>query len=274
MWSVVNQTLNIVFDAWLWPFQALPVIWQIVALAIPATVFSLLVFRYFSNQDGIRNAKNKIKAHLLELRLFKDDMGVTLIAQRDIFRNSLLYMRYALAPMAVMIVPFILILIQVESRFAFRGLDTGEQAVVSVTVDTQKQASQLQDVMSLPEGLLQETPALRINSTGETFWRISGVTPGKYEVTFSIEGQSFEKQVVVDPHSSHLSPSVYRASDFRTLGSPAEPALADDLPVSSVTLNYPRASAEFAGLSSASWLLFAFTLIFGFAMRGLFGVTF
>jgi len=274
MWSLVNQALNVVFDLWLWPFQGLPVLWQIVALAFPATIFSLLVFRYSSNQDGIRNAKDKIKAHLLELRLFKDDIGVTLMAQRDIFVNSLLYMRYALAPMAVMLIPFVLILVQVESRFAFRGLDSNEPAIVSVTVDSQWQVSQLQDVLKIPKGLVLETPALRIDSAGEILWRISGMAPAKYELVFSVEGQSFNRRIVVDPEMTHIAPSVYRASDIRTLGYPAQPALAGDSPVSSVTVGYPRARGEFAGLSSASWLLFMFTLILGFAMRGMFGVTF
>jgi len=274
MWSVVNRALNAVFDVWLWPFKGLPVIWQIVALAIPATVLSLLIFRYFSNQEGIRDAKNKIKAHLLELRLFKDDIGVTLTAQRDIFRNSLLYMRYALTPMAFMIVPFVLIMVQIESRFAFQGLATGESSIVSLVVDSGKRVGDLHDVISLPDGLVQETPALRINSTGEILWRISGARPGTYKVMFKVNDESFEKQVTIDPQWTHLAPSTYRANDIRSIGYPAEPALAEDLSVSSVSVSYPRARAEFAGLSSASWWLFLFTLIFGFAFRGVFGVTF
>lgn len=274
MWSVVNRTLNAVFDVWLWPFKGLPVIWQIVALAIPATVLSLLIFRYFSNQEGIRGAKNKIKAHLLELRLFKDDIGVTLMAQRDIFRNSLLYMRYALTPMAFMIVPFVLIMVQIESRFAFQGLATGESSIVSLVVDSGKRVGDLHDVISLPDGLVQETPALRINSTGEILWRISGARPGTFTIMFKVNGESFEKKVTIDPKWTHLAPSTYRANDIRSIGYPAELALAEDLSVSSVSVAYPRARPEFAGLSSASWWLFLFTLIFGFALRGVFGVTF
>ena len=32
MWAFVNRILNTAFDLWLWPFQALPAFWQLVAL--------------------------------------------------------------------------------------------------------------------------------------------------------------------------------------------------------------------------------------------------
>lgn len=274
MWSVINQALNAVFDIWLWPFQALPVLWQIAVLAFPATIFSLLVFRFFSNQEGIRNAKNKIKAHLLELRLFKDDLHVTLMAQRSIFRYTLTYMRHALLPMAVMLIPFVLILVQVESRYAFRGLNTDESAVISITLDIEEPVSQLPGIITLPQGLVQDTAALRIDSSGEILWRIHGDDAGDFQVAFDVADHSLVKRVVIDPDQTHLAQTVYRADDIRSLGFPAEPSLTADQPVSSVSIGYPRARAEFAGLSSASWWLFLFTLILGFALRGVMGVTF
>lgn len=274
MWSVLNNVLNAAFDAWLWPFQGLSAIWQIIALALPATIFSLLVFRFASNQDGIRSAKNKIKAYLLELRIFQDDVGVTMRSQGQILRYVVIYMRYTLAPMIIMIVPFILILVQVESRMAFRGLEPGERAIVAVTMDLQVPVSQVNYEISLPDGLTRETRPVRIDSTGEILWRIRAEKPGSHRAAFSVDQQKFEKLVVVGGQQARLAPSVYRASDIRTVGYPAEPALASDQPVASVAITYPRARSEFVGLSSASWLLILFTLIFGFALRGVMGVTF
>lgn len=274
MWSLVNDVLNVAFDAWLWPFHGLSAIWQIIALALPATIFSLLVFRYASNQDGIHSAKNKIKAYLLELRIFQDDIGVTLRSQGHILRYTALYMRYTLAPMMIMIVPFILVLLQVESRMAFRSLEPGEQAIMAVTMDLQVPVSQVDYEISLPDGLTKETHPVRIDSTGEILWRIRAQKTGSYRAAFSIDQQEFEKLVVVGGQQARLAPSVYRANDIRTIGYPAEPALASDQPVASVAITYPRARGEFAGLSSASWLLVLFTLVFGFALRGVMGVTF
>jgi hypothetical protein len=275
MWPTVNQALNVMVDAWLWPVQGLGVIWQIVALALPATVIALLVFRLVSNQDGIRLQKDRIKAYLLELLLYKDDLRVTLSAQSHIFGHSFRYMGYALLPMAVMILPFILIMVQIESRFAFQGLEPGDSVILAVAVDEQQQRVRQTDYrLELPQGLTQETPAVRVSATGEVVWRIRADVPGDYTATIRAGEDVIEKHIMVGEQLTRLAPSVYRANDFRTLGFPAEPALAADQPLASISVDYPRARGEFAGLSSASWLLFLFSIVFGFALRGVLGVTF
>lgn len=275
MWPAVNQALNAMVDAWLWPVQGLGVIWQVVALALPATVIALLVFRLVSNQDGIRTQKDRIKAYLLELLLYKDDLRVTLSAQRHILGHSLRYMGYALLPMAVMLLPFILIMVQIESRFAFQGLEPGDSVILAVAVDEQQQRVKQTDYrLELPQGLTQETPAVRILASGEVVWRIRADEPGDYTATIRAGEGVIEKHIMVGEQLTRLAPSVYRADDFRTLGFPAEPALAADQPIAGISVDYPRARGEFAGLSSASWLLFLFSIIFGFALRGVLGVTF
>ncbi|MBT8147246.1 MAG: hypothetical protein KJN90_10370 [Gammaproteobacteria bacterium] len=275
MWPAVNQALNAMVDVWLWPVQSLDAIWQIIALALPATVIALLVFRLVSNQEGIREQKDKIKAYLLEMLLYKDDLRVTMSAQHHILGHSLRYMGYALLPMAVMLLPFILIMVQLESRLAFQGLDPGDTTILAVTVDAQQQRVKQTDYrLELPVGLAQETPAMRVPATGEVVWRIRAESPGDYTVTILAGERTVKKRMVVDAQQTHLATSVYRADDFRTLGFPAEPALAADQPLIDVSVQYPRARGEFIGLSSASWLLFLFSIIFGFALRGVLGVTF
>lgn len=115
---------------------------------------------------------------------------------------------------------------------------------------------------------------MRIEQTGEILWRIRADETGDYSAIVDFEKKPVKKRIVVDGDITQLAPSLYRNRDIRTLGYPAERALADDQPISSIQISYPRARAEFADLSSASWLLFLFTLVFGFALRGVFRVTF
>ncbi len=275
MWPVINQAFNVMVDACLWPVQGLGATWQIALLALPATIIALLVFRFVSNQDGIRAQKDKIKAYLLELLLYKDDLRVTLAAQGRIISHSLRYMGHALVPMAVMLLPFILIMVQVESRFAFQGLEPGAAAIITVAVDQQQQRVGNTDYrLVLPPGLSVESPAVRIAATGEVAWRIRADAPGDYTASITAGERMLEKHIMVGERQTRLSASVYRSDDFRTLGYPAEPALPADQPVTGINVEYPRARGEFAGLSSASWLLLLFSIIFGFLLRGVFGVTF
>ena len=273
MWAAVNRAANAVFDIWLWPFQGLDPVWQVCITALPVTAVALLIFKYASNQAGITAAKDKIKAYLLELWLYKDDIGILLRAQGRVLGYSLIYMRYSLVPMAIMIVPFALVIVQLESNFAFRALESGESAILGVAVETRTPVSGLESSITVPEGLVLATPALRSDATGEVFWRIEAGAPGRHEVDIRI-GDHRTTRVVVAGEGGKLWPVAYPANDWRVLGSAAEPALDPGGGILSTEVAYVRARGEFLGLSSASWWLLGFSLLFGFALRGLFGVTF
>ena len=91
-----------------------------VPTALPLTVLALLVYRWVSDQAGIVRTKDRIKAYLLELWLYKDDPRVLLGAQGRVVWHSLVYLRHALLPVAILLVPIGLLTAQVESRFARR----------------------------------------------------------------------------------------------------------------------------------------------------------
>jgi hypothetical protein len=196
-------------------------------------------------------------------------------AQGQVFRHVLKYMGHALLPMTVMIVPLTLIIIQVETRYAFRSLKPGESAILSsVMLNGNWPATALKTALALPVGLFQETPVLRINSTHEVHWRLRAEQYGEYRVKIILGEKHFDRRVLVGQSNGKISPSVYRANDIRTLLYPAEPALKEEAEVVAIHLSYPRDRTVFLGLSSASWILFGASLFFGFALRRLFGVTF
>jgi hypothetical protein len=273
MWSSINQVVSTAVSAWLWMFQQLPLLVQFVALALPVTVLALLVYRYASDQKGIHAVKDKMKAYLLETRLFKDDLGVTLRAQGQILKHSAIYAAYALVPMAIMFVPVVLLLIQVESRYGFRPLQPGESTLVEVRVDAPDAVSSVDAKLVVPDGLKIETPAMRVDAQHSIFWRVRAQEPGDYTMVVRLGAQEFSKRVRVG-ESGVVSPAIYDANDIRTLAYPLEAALKPDSAVSSIQMTYPRSRGVFAGLSSASWILFGATLVLGFALRRAFGVTF
>ena len=274
MISLLNGASNLVFDLWLGAFRFLPPTLQAASLGLPAAALALLVYRYVSNQRGIRAARDKITAHLLELVLFQDDLRVSLRAQGSILRYNLIYVGHALLPMAVMLVPFVLILVQVESRFAYRGLAPGDSVILSVRADDEAPMSQRPVSLVLPPGVVRETPPLRVDALHEIRWRLRGETPGQHRIVIHLDQTQVEKRLVVGPDTTTLERASYRSTDLNTLLYPLEPALPRDGPIAEVELDYPRARGSFWGLSSASWALVGTSLLFGFGLRRLFGVVF
>jgi hypothetical protein len=273
MWPAVNAVLNAPFDALFWLVHWLPAGWQMVVLALPAAMLALVIYRKFSNQPAIRDAKAKIVAHLLELRLFRDDLRVLLGAQGRVFFHIGRYLAHSLLPMLLMLPPFLLMLIQIESRFAFRGLAPDEQALITVSVASDRPVSRLPASLDADEGLRIATPALRADSRGEIYWRVRAMTPGTHNLRLRVDGERADRVVKADASGSVMT-TAYRASDVRTLLYPRETALPSAGSITALSIDEPRARGERAGLSSLSWIFFGMVLLYAFALRRFFDVSF
>ncbi|HKQ11944.1 MAG TPA: hypothetical protein VJT80_00835 [Steroidobacteraceae bacterium] len=272
MWPTVSTVLNAPFDALFWLVHWLPAEWQVVVLALPGALFALAIYKVVSNQAAIRDAKDKIIAHLLELRLFRDDLRVLLLAEGRVFASIGRYLGHSLLPMVVMLPVFLLLLIQIESRFAFRGLAADEQALVTVGVASSQPVSRLPVHLDAGNGLRVATPALRADSSGEIYWRVHALAPGPHNLKLRIGSEQTDR--VVSGEGSPAMTMAYRANDMRTLLYPRVAALPANGPVTTLAIDYPRARGEFAGLSSTSWLFFGMVMMFAFALRRPFGVSF
>src|SRR5262245_14369622 len=167
MWAAVSKVLNAPFDALFWLVHWLPAAWQVVVLALPGALFALWIYKMVSNQEAIRDAKDKIVAYLLELRLYRDDLRVLLRAEGRVFASIGRYLGHSLLPMVIMLPVFLLFLIQIESRFSFRGLAADEQALVTVGVASNQPVSRIPVNLDAEDGLRIATPALRADASGE-----------------------------------------------------------------------------------------------------------
>ncbi len=135
MW-IFNSAFGKIFNLIFFPFRSMNPWVGMILISFLTALLMLFVFRFTSNQEGIKRVKNKIKAHLLELRLFKDSMSLSFKAQGNILRCNLRYISYSTKPMLVMIIPLILILIQLNFWFGYEALTPGQETILKVKLST------------------------------------------------------------------------------------------------------------------------------------------
>ena len=131
----------------------------LVVLSVIAGVVMTVVFRYTSNQQGLKRVSSLTKAQLMCLRLFKEDLGVALRCQGDILKSIGRRLWLSLPPMAVLIIPFVLILTQLALRYEKRPIQPGESVVLAAELSPdqwQSHASELS--LQVPDGVVLETP--------------------------------------------------------------------------------------------------------------------
>ena len=275
--DIINRIFDTVFDVIFAPFVEIDTIWGMLAVSFFFFFLMLLIFKATSNQSGIKKAKNRVKAHFLAIRLYRDDIGLMFETMRNILASNGQYLKTSMRPMLFLIVPVALVLIHVGARYEYRPLEVGESTVVTAQLDKSVSEESLRAIdLILPEGLIVETDPVRVVQLREISWRIKAVKEGTYQIGFrGGDNRVITKQIVVKNALASLSPQVAKSNLAVTLLNPSEASLPDDSHFASIFVQYPVRTFELLGFAS-HWLVafFLFSLLFAFSLKGFMRVEF
>jgi uncharacterized protein YggT (Ycf19 family) len=274
MIDAINFVIARLFDLVFYPFREMNPWIGMVAISLLTALLMLLVYRLTSRQDELRTVKNRILAHLLEFRLYKDNLSQTFSALGSVLWYNLKYLGCSARPLAVMIVPLVLLLIQLDLWFGYASLTPGEAAVVKVRLQDGHRPSREAVAVQPSQGLVIETLPLRIDTEGEVDWRIRATKPGIQELAVVVNDGTVAKRVEVGSSSlSRVSPARVARGWYDQLVNPGEPAISESSAVRRIEIGYPARRMTLLG-RRVHWLVayFLLSLVFAFAFKGLFKV--
>src|SRR6202035_4312909 len=107
----------------------------VLAISIVIGLLMVIGFRYTSDQKAIGRAKDRLKAHLLAVRLFQDQLPVVMRAYGRILRGTGSYLRLALTPFLIVVLPITFLIVQVDRYFGWTPLHQGETFLVEAKVE-------------------------------------------------------------------------------------------------------------------------------------------
>ena len=284
----VNAVLRALVSGLLYPFRGLHPLVGLTAVSLVVGIAMLLVFKATSNQAAIAAVKRQIHACLFEIRLFNDDLRAILRAQGELLRHNAVYLKHSFVPLLWMIVPFVLLMAQLQVHYGYEPLAPGEPALVEAVLgegwEEALPAGAVEDYdgfsrpaveLAAPAGVRIETPGVWAPEIREVSWRVVGERPGDYELELAVGGERYTKSLRVadEPGIRRLSPIRPERSFLRQLLYPAEPPLPAG-PVESIAVAYPEAEVWFLGWHT-HWLIvfFILSIVFAFALRNRLGVS-
>ena len=277
--SRFNEITSAIFDVILAPLGEEHAWFDLLFWSVAGGVVALIVYKYVSNQRGIERAKNAIKVHLLEIRLFRDDLAVVGAATGKILLKNGLYLGHNMLPMLVMIVPMMTILFQLEAHYAHDPLPVGSVNLLTVKLDTDRPGvpdtatGLAQSVrLEMPQGLSLDAPPVR-TAEGEIAWRFRAEAAGDHVVAIRVGDAVVEKTIAVGGPARTVP--VLRTKSLEGFLYPGEPALPDDSPVHTVRVRYPERDLGWlpSGEMGILATFFGLSILSGFALKGVFGVT-
>ena len=266
--GVFNLILNTAGDLVMMPFRVASPWPGVVAFSVLVAILAMVAYKYTSNQVALRDARNRMVARVLEIRLYQDDiMGIFGIMLR-VMVSSLFYMKESLRPLAVMIVPVLLIMIQMAAWFECRPLEPGDSALLSVTCDEAVDILKANVSATAGEGLVLETEALRAPHQSVVEWRVGARTRGDSWIDVSLGDAVLRKEIRVGSKIQKVSPKRVRTPLWEALLYPVEPLIDKKSPMRSVSLTYPKRDL-YVGRFRVDWVLafFVLTLAFGIMLK-------
>ncbi len=279
--SLLNPGCTAIGDAVYAAFAPLPVWVGLTIISAVAGVVMLVAFGYTSNQTAIGRAKDDIKANLLALKLFKDELHVTWTAQARLLWAILRLQRYMLAPVLLLALPMLLGLAQMGLRYQWRPLHPGEQTLIKLRLHDDSLdavAPPIVGGVAIAQVTLEPNPGIVVEvgpvpTKTEFAWRIRGGQPGRHMLRFhvdsernsqSVENTVIEKEIVVGDAFERVSAERAAGRWTTQLLHPAEHALPADSPVQAIEILYPGRESWVYGANY--WVLSFFVISMAFAL--------
>jgi len=264
MLTPVVVALNAVANAlgrWLLaPVAALPGWLSATIVGAVTGVLLLLMFKYTSRQKSIKKVRDDIKANLLALKLFKESAVVALKAQGGILIGAFWLFVFALVPMIVMMVPVLLFLGQLALWYQKQPLHVGEEAVVTLKINGDKDAAWPKIALEPTNALDVDIGPVKVVSEREVCWNIKAKEKGLHHLVFQVGDEKVDKELAVGDGFMRVSEQRPGWAWFDVLTNPWEKPFSSDSQIESIKIVYPERSSWVDGTDT--WVIYWFIVSF------------
>lgn len=282
MWRI-NSIVTALYDAVFGILESSPGWLSISVLAVITGALAMVAYKYTSNQAAIGRVRDDMKSSLLALKLFKDELPVTFRSQGRLFWGAVRLFVHSLIPLAVMIVPMVLLVCQMALRYEWRPFQPGEQflvrAILAEGTDRQLKFPSLtmtHDHVVIDKGpsrVFRRKRVVRsepIPERNELVWSLRAKSLGRDVLRVRIGDEMMEKEVIVsDQPYKRVSPVRPDSSFVQQLLYPIEKPSSPTDTIQSVRIeNYPPGKSPIFGWD-VHWVItyFVVSMIAALALK-------
>lgn len=256
--DTVNTLLTSVGDLLLAPFRGRPATGLVFWSAVTGILMAYAIGKT-SNQQALRRAADGVRAQLLAIKLFKEDLVVTFQCQIALFRSTGMRLWHSIPPMLFMTLPLLLIVTQLAMRYEYRPLVPGEQAVVAMHIkpDHWKELRDL--ALNGGDRFAVETDSLRDEQSSTIYWRVRAIGGESEPLEWQLDGSTIRKELPMSKTPNLLvvaNPKRPGAAIGERFLHPAEESLAAVSPIESIDVQLVPRETPIFGWNIPWWATF------------------
>ncbi len=279
---MMNPNVALLAASWLTSPLAI-----VILLSLIVGLLMILLFGYTSDQKAIGVAKDQLKAHLLAVRLYRDQLHVVMGSYGKVLRGTGRYLKLAFKPLLYVIIPITLLIVWLDRSLGLTAIQPNTPFLLSVHLSkpggidqlgnesdgTQENLNNIR--IELPPEINATAPAVHVLADNEAVWRLVATKNGTYEVKIVTGNEIVGKTVRVASQLAQVSPERLRGHFWERMFSSGESALPANSAIESITVDYPERNIPL-GIAGYQmnwiWLFFILSMIAGFIFKELLGI--
>ena len=234
----------------------------LVTVSLLAGAVAMLIFRATSNPARIRSARNAIVAHVLEMRIYQDDLALVLRALGAALVGNLRYLRLVLVPLLAIGAVMAVLFIQLDARFSRAPLGPGGTAMVTATLRSGIDVMSVDTGIEVSVGTAVEGPRVRVPARREVNWRVRSLRPGASTVTLRVDQARYRFALAATPGIGVVGRE-RSGSAMDALLHPGLPRLLESSPIERIEVRYPPARYSLFGWQTTWLAVFVFWSLVG-----------
>jgi len=257
--NALNHVVSSVFDALMAPFELMGDVWALIVVSCLFTVVALLLFKKISWQKGIKQAKDKIKGHMIAIRIYQDDLAIVGTSVLKVVVRNFQYLGLNFGPILPLFIPFALVVAQFVVRYAYAPLPVvdearaaamlpGAEGTTLIEIDLKDgRKDELSDLtVTLPPELKALSPLMHSALDGKAYQEVVATRAGTGEIEVLVGGKRVaSKDVAAGDVKPRLMQPERVASQLEAILYPAEETIPSDSPVERISFHYPDRKLPF-----------------------------
>jgi uncharacterized membrane protein (DUF106 family) len=290
--AVLSQSMLMAVPAWA-AFAAAYISWLmsplaiVIVLSVVVGLGMIVLFGYTSDQKAIGIAKDQLKAHLLAVRLYRDQLHVVMGSYGKVLRGTGRYLKLAFKPLLYVIIPITLMIVWLDRSLGLTAIQTNTPFLLTVKISKSTGFSQIGNEaddtqeafndarIELPPEITASAPPVHVSDENEIVWRLQANRDGAFHVKIIANGETVTKTVRVSSQLAQVSPECLRGHFWERMFLSGESALPADGSVDSIAVDYPARNISL-GIADYEmnwiWLFFILSMVAGFIFKELLGI--
>jgi uncharacterized membrane protein (DUF106 family) len=248
------ETISRFFDFVLAPFAGMTPAVGLTAVSVVTGVVMVFLYKWTTDQETLKEIRDQIKIHFLEIRLYKDDMAEMFSIQKDILRENLKYLRYTFKAAILLIIPILFIIFDLNVRYSYHPIRPGGSFIVSAFAEEGGALEKLK--LSLPPSLTLEVPAIRVAEENRVSWQVRSGSAGSYNLAIHQGEKQYSMRVSVSNRVQRIYTEKDKGHRWTSRILPGAEFIPEDALLQKIRIEYPEQSS-FLGLQPG-WLYYFF----------------